>query len=96
MSDAKWDLEQELIEAQMILDEFVGKFKVMVESEGRDVINAIELAVIEGPDARDKLTDTSGNPLPEMVAFDLAVIARGLLREWLKSLIGGALTGDDK
>ena len=87
------DIKQELADAEKILNEFIEEFKVMVAREGRDVIKAIELAVIEGPDARDKLTDTSGNPLPEMIAFDLAVIARGLLREWLKSLIGGALTG---
>jgi len=83
--------EEELKAAQDILEKFLAEFRALAIKEGEDVIKSIQLAVIEGESGRDKVTDTSGNPIPERLAFELALMGRDLLRAWLESLIRDAI-----
>ena len=86
-------LEKELADAQEYFDAYMVRVREHCQLEINDMVRAIELAVVEGEGSRHKLSDTSGNPLPEQWAFDLSLMIRDFLRAWLRSLMETALKG---
>ena len=91
MSAEKWNLEQELAAAQKCLQDFFAEAAEKCEAELEDIVKAVVLAAVKGPGNEGKLEDSTGNPLPEQIAYKMALQAREFFIVWLESLALAAL-----